>query len=50
MTQVNAATSEETAASAQELTGQAGRLNGTVDVLVVSIKGAEKKALMDSAA
>lgn len=39
VTQINAATSEESAASAQELTGQAGKLNGTVGVLVVPIKG-----------
>ncbi len=39
VTQINAATSEEAAASAQELSTQASQLTQIVDVLVVTIRG-----------
>ncbi|MFS4459623.1 methyl-accepting chemotaxis protein [Bdellovibrio sp. HCB2-146] len=43
VTQINAATSEEAAASAQELSAQATHLTQTVDLLVTTIKGANAK-------
>jgi methyl-accepting chemotaxis protein len=43
-TQVNASTSEETASSAEELSGQAGSLQNTVNELVVVIHGASSQS------
>jgi hypothetical protein len=43
VTQINAATSEEAAASAQELSAQATQLTHTVDVLVTTVKGSGAK-------
>lgn len=48
VTQINAATSEEAAASAQELSAQASHLTQIVDVLVLTIKGGQEPSPLET--